>query len=209
MTATDSDIRYQRLQQIGARSLQESIKALTLDRLLSCYPTTASLPKGSDVMEQALKQIAEFWRTTALKEFDTIYEERDIKAKFDELDKLIADARRRKEDYKERVQTQSPIDPVDQPVFFGSLTPSTIIQANQTPQARHRLAELQSQLDLVKSENDRLLNQLTSLNRQIELTAASILDSLQQIDSSVEASRILPTRSELTEFLSVIASHMT
>lgn len=207
--SVDSNIRYLRLQQISARSLQESIKALTLDRLISCYPTTGSLPKGPDVMEQALNQIVEFWKTTALKEFETIYEERDIKKKFEELDAIIADARRRKDEYNIKTQNHTSIDPGDLPVFFGSLTPSKIIQSNLAPQTRQRLADLQAQLAQVKSENEQMINQLTSLNHQIETAADDILNSLKQIDISLESSKVLPTRSELTEFLTAIASHMT
>lgn len=197
-------IRYERLQQISARSLQESIKVLTLDQLISCYPTMATLPKGKEVMEQALKQIAEFWKVTALKEFDTIYEERDIKAKFEQLDELIADAKTRKQAFESNQHS----DPAHGPVVLASLTPEIIVESHLKTQGNQRLSELEKRLNGLKFDNDKLLDELNTINCQIQTVAESILQSFDQIDLSVEAAQILPSRSELTDFLSEVANRM-
>ncbi|CAN6637947.1 kinetochore-associated protein Nnf1p [Trichomonascus vanleenenianus] len=170
-------IRYDRLNQISARSLEESVKFLTYERLATCYPTVASTTKGRQVLEQARNQIAEHWKVTALKEFDAIYDERKIKEKMVELDTLISQAR-------ERQASESP-EPQDQPVNLEQLTPDHIVNAHLGLIKEQQIAELEKELASLREENRQLLDNAMTNN-----------DKLQEISSSLQSTLDLQTETK-------------
>ncbi|CDO53796.1 similar to Saccharomyces cerevisiae YJR112W NNF1 Essential component of the MIND kinetochore complex which joins kinetochore subunits contacting DNA to those contacting microtubules [Geotrichum candidum] len=189
--STPMSIRYNRLTQISRRALQETFKHFTYEKLASCYPTIASTPSGKHALEQALLQITKFFNDTALKEFDTIYKERNILPLMVELDNMIEDAKTRKN------KPAAELAPEEQPINLDQLTPEAIIQSHLIPLQRAEEARLKEQLDVLKRENQTILSQLKSESQRamdmLDMLSKSIID-IQNINNSTNK---MPPRPEV------------
>lgn len=186
-------IRYTRLQEISARSLQESIKQLTLDRVSSCYPTIASTPKGRQALQQAINQIVAYWQSTATKEFTEIYKERDIQTKMNELDNIIAEAVARRD--------SDDLQGTEKPVVLSKLTPSQVVDSHLRPVLQQQISELEQELSEKKEQNSELIKQILSskeMLRQVEQDLNKIYDNLNK---ATAATATLPDRSTLSEVI--------
>lgn len=219
-SSTPMSIRYNRLTQISRRALQETFKHFTYEKLASCYPTIASTPSGKHALEQALLQITKFFNDTALvsyaskwelivfffffwsmifiniiliiqKEFDTIYKERNILPLMVELDNMIEDAKTRKN------KPAAELAPEEQPINLDQLTPEAIIQSHLIPLQRAEEARLKEQLEVLKRENQTILNQLKSESQRamdmLDMLSKSIID-IQNINNSTNK---MPPRPEV------------
>lgn len=61
-----SSIRFDRITKVGQRAVQDTLKHLTYEKLMSCYPGIASTPSGRRGIELAVDQIKNFFETAAL-----------------------------------------------------------------------------------------------------------------------------------------------
>ncbi len=91
----DNHIRFERLNQVCKRALEESMKALSDDNLKMCYPILADSKEGKDTISAVKDQLKESWSQNSQKEFDAIFKERDIEEKLNQLDDLIIQAQER------------------------------------------------------------------------------------------------------------------
>lgn len=98
-------IRFQRLNQVCDKALEESMKALSDENLQMCYPTLSSTKEGKHEIQTVKDQLHESWSQNARNEFDAVFKERDIEAKLNELDDLILQAQ---EHQKSGDRTQIP-----------------------------------------------------------------------------------------------------
>ncbi|ANB15412.1 MIND complex subunit NNF1 [Sugiyamaella lignohabitans] len=196
--STTNSIRYQALVDLSSRCLEESIKYLTLDRVLACYPTIAKRPKAGQAMEQALKQVTNFWRRTAQKEFAAIFQERDIQAKLAELEQLIAEA------YERRQLSPELRKPWESPVFLDKLTPQNILASNLRQAKLERISQLKSKILLCQEENSSLKSELTDSQQMLSTLIESMQHCLRDLESTISAVNQLPERKDLIDFLSNI-----
>lgn len=150
---TDSEkIRYKRLQLVCKKALEESIKkSLSLEQIKKCYPIIASSEEGVKSLEIARSQIINFWFNNSMKEFDLIFQERDIENGLDGLDEVIEKAKRRS------------LDKNDKPVEINKLTPEEIIQANIRLNRNSSTESLRLIHNQLRSENLQFFNQLNGL----------------------------------------------
>lgn len=193
-------VRYTRLTQISERSVIETIKLLTFPKLAACYPTIAATASGQYVLQQALAQIAKFFETSALREFSTIFEERNIAELFKQLDVLVAEARERKEKHSEdEVQKEASEDGADAPVFLESLTPETIVSAHLAPIQLDKISSLQAELARLKQENATSAQTLLHSNAKAKSLLQSIQDMASDLVEKAEPIRTapLPSRNEI------------
>jgi kinetochore protein NNF1 len=198
-TECSESIRYQRLKQICSRSLQESIKYLTIDRLMACYPTVVLIPKSRQVMEQALAQITAFWESTAEKEFAAVFEEKNIGKKLDELETLIEEAQTRKRTpSNERVAE-------DDPVMLDQLTAQQIVNCNVRKVQLERIVDLESQIERIKQDNSQLQSQLVVSQRQSAELCDLIIRSFQELEDAAGSAKKLPSRMQLAGFFADVA----
>lgn len=191
----EPSIRYERLQQISQRSLTESVKYLTTERLESCYPSIAKAPKGKQALQKARDQIANYWESSATKEFNAVFEERDVAEKMKQLDNLIDEAEQRKE---------NKID--ESPVYLDSLTPQRTVDSHLYPIKQQSVDKLEKELAELRAENEELLKQVNGDSESISNLAASIEEVFKDLDLSIQSTSLLPSRSELAKFTSSIAS---
>ncbi|KAH3667013.1 hypothetical protein WICMUC_005360 [Wickerhamomyces mucosus] len=150
MSESVSYIRYDRLRQVCFKALEESQKVITDESLKQCYPSLITGEESSRLLETIKINLYNSWKLGTEKEFESIFEERDIKSKLDELDKLIFEARQ-----------DSPVANQVQP---DQLTPNNIIASHLIPLKENNLKALNHQLELVRNENLNLLKELDDLS---------------------------------------------
>ncbi len=109
-------VRYDRLQTLAYRCLQQCTKSLTYDTMVSCYPKIASHNVGKGWLNQGLEDIKKFWETSSEREFNSIWKERDIKRKLDELDGIILEGKKRQKRWSE-MDGKAKRDDVDAPLL--------------------------------------------------------------------------------------------
>jgi kinetochore protein NNF1 len=196
-----ASIRYKVLVQVAERSLQESIKALTLERLVECYAHIASRDKGRADLQKALLQTAEFWKTTALKEFKAVFEERDIKRKLGELDELVNEARQRKQAWEDRNKGEGPVRLVE-------LTPQDIALANLRDLKLRRISELEQQIQDLRTDNKRLQAEAVAKEDRLQHILTILSSSLADLELAAKGASGLPSRESLADFFSVVARRL-
>lgn len=87
--------RAKRLDEVYARALQYTLSKLSWQNFAECYPTVCR--RAEHVMKQVHEQTVSRLGNKCNAEFDRIVRERDVVAKLNELEGLIADAEARRE----------------------------------------------------------------------------------------------------------------
>ncbi|KAA8916435.1 hypothetical protein TRICI_001430 [Trichomonascus ciferrii] len=192
----EGSIRYDRLQKISQRSLQESVKFLTLQRMESCYPGIANAPKGKQALQKAMDQISNYWTTAATKEFDAVFEERDVKTKMKQLDELIHEAEQR----RERQETEGS----EGPIYLDSLTPQKVVDAHLRTARQETVEALEKELADLRAENEELLKAINNDGEALSNLSTAIQELFGELGSSVQSTSSLPSRSELATFTSEV-----
>lgn len=148
-TGTTNRVRFSQFQKVCAKALDEATKVLSEENIQSCFPTLTN----PGLISSIRAQLVTTWKNNATREFQAIYDERDLEAKLDLLDKLISDA-------KLRMQSgsgwQVPID---------ELTPRDIISSHLIPLKLQKLQQLKDQLTALQHENTQLSTELLALTK--------------------------------------------
>uniref|UniRef100_A0A060TBD2 ARAD1D34276p n=1 Tax=Blastobotrys adeninivorans TaxID=409370 RepID=A0A060TBD2_BLAAD len=195
----ETSIRHRKLQELSARTLQQAVKVLTLEKVQSCYPTIASSDTGKENLRKAIKQIVDHWQNAAQQEFDAIYQERDIRKKMVQLDALIEEARARKSE-----SSSGNVDPRDMPVMVGELTPEQIIDSHLADTKKRRIKELSQQLEQARARNQALSQSLTDTSNQVMTEIDHIRQHLDKVDNAIQSNTQLPSRRDLASLVSVL-----
>lgn len=195
----ETSIRYRKLQELSARTLQQAAKVLTLDKVQSCYPTIASSDTGKENLRKAIKQIVDHWQNAAQQEFDAIYQERDIRKKMVQLDALIEEAKARKSQ-----SSSGNVDPRNMPIMVGELTPEQIINSHLADTKKQCIKELTQLLEHTKARNQALSQSLTNTSNQVMTEIETIRQHLDKVDSAIQSNAQLPSRRDLASLVSVL-----
>lgn len=87
--------RASRLQQIFSEALTRTLRANSYANFSACFPTPASRVPHS--LESVWRQLNAKLEESARAEFDDVVRERDVVRRLNELDRLVGEARLRKE----------------------------------------------------------------------------------------------------------------
>lgn len=98
--------RAQRLQDVYSASLTRTLDKLSYENIATCYPTIAR--RASPVLHQVQTQMVQRLREKCEREFDSILATRDVVAKINDLEGLIADAERRRKEFKKTDEIPTP-----------------------------------------------------------------------------------------------------
>ncbi|KAK9458302.1 Nnf1-domain-containing protein [Dipodascopsis uninucleata] len=191
-------IRNKRLREVFQRSLQESTRALTFEKLAQCYPYVAE--HGADGLREAMNQAMRFWESSSTREFEAILEERDVTAKLAALDQLIEEARERKKKGKEKQ------------LFIESLTPEEILQSHLLPINLTEAERLEKRIEETQSMNKKMLKEITEQENEINELFSKINRSLSDLSSASKETEVLPEQEELQKNIKDIngfVSHLT
>ncbi|OAA73955.1 Nnf1 [Cordyceps fumosorosea ARSEF 2679] len=136
--------RAERLQDIYAKALGGTLKKLSWVNVAGCYPTVARRAEG--VLRTLQQQMASQLQSRCEKEFEKIMESRQVVAKLNELEVLVGEAERAREDALKAGETKEPTPP-------HTLPPQAILAAHTHPALARHQSQLHARLQATQSQN--------------------------------------------------------
>ncbi|KAI9850412.1 MAG: hypothetical protein M1838_005689 [Thelocarpon superellum] len=171
-TTTTPGTRATALNTIFGEALAHTLRTCSYENFAACFPTPARHCPGS--LRALWAQMVERLEGHAKSEFDAILAERAVVPALNDLDRLIADARRRK------ARTSSP-DEV--PVPPHTLPPSSHLQAHLEPFLTQQRSHLNAKLQTTQSQNAALAAKIHDQEAEIR----TLLSTLMHVVEDVEA----------------------
>lgn len=168
-------IRFKLLQKVLEKSLSESTKTITLEKLKGCYPELALTEDGVKALEIVRSQITEIWQEKSLAEFDAVFKERDVENSLNQLDRLIDEAKQR----QQRNNAQERFYP-------DELTPREIVSTSLLSSQQRCIEDLEKALKELQNDNSNLCKDLDSHVNNTENVCQDIYSSLERLDKMVE-----------------------
>ncbi|CDK24136.1 unnamed protein product [Kuraishia capsulata CBS 1993] len=171
-------LRFDRFKEVVEKALDQCVKTLTLEKLVSCYPMYQA-DEGRSALETAREQIVEYFRSTCMSEFELIYQERDLKNKLDSLDKLINKAKARS------------VEPGSEPLFLSGMAPIQILEAKLLKSRLEVKAKQERLLESLEKDVIGLYGELNKKKKELSDTVESINDSMSFLrDLNVEVEEL-------------------
>lgn len=186
-------IRYERLRLVCTKALEESIKkSLSIEQIKICYPTIASTTEGVEVLEIARSQIIDFWLHNSIKEFDLIFQERNVEEGLNSLDEIIQLAKTRS------------IDKSVEPIEIDKLTPKDIIDAKLNYKRNETINALKLIYDQLCIENLKYFQELNKICQESEEIKLDINNQMSSLNQELEVLKNDKTTERVNELLETI-----
>ncbi|CAG8677215.1 21039_t:CDS:2 [Rhizophagus irregularis] len=163
-----STSRSKKVKQMLGSCLGETLDNFSYEKVAQCYPTLAK--EQPERLQQALSQVKEFLKTNTEEEFEAILEQRNILEKLDELDDIIAKAKKCQKD------GHSPIQPMI------NVDPKTIIRAKTLPIKFEEKKNLEREFLKINQENESLMSEVRIKKKQIDCLSQSIQEIITEND---------------------------
>lgn len=169
-------IRYDRLNQVVKKAVEQTIKRLLMpEQLEKCFPTISKMDGGPEALEMARKQMQKYFHSTCFKQFEHILENRDIHRKLDELDEIIHDAQQRRD-----------LSLAESDISVDTLTASQLIEATVALTRQDSVKKLTMIYDQLVLDNKQLFQELRELAQQLDLLKQDIEGSIQALLSGID-----------------------
>lgn len=157
------------------KAVEQTIKKLLMpEQLEKCFPNISKMDGGPEALETARKQIQKYFHSTCFKQFDHIFNNRDVERKLDELDDIIQSAQHRRD-----LGTETPLQ-VDQ------LSAAQLIGASVGPSKEDAVKKLQLIYEQLVLDNQQLYEDLKELAEEGESVKTSILEQVQGISGGID-----------------------
>ncbi|KZF25057.1 Nnf1-domain-containing protein [Xylona heveae TC161] len=174
--------RAMALHNIFNGALSHTLKMCSFDNFSACFPTPAKhVPNELRGMWRMMSQRFE---ELARSEFEAIQLERNVVPSLNELDRLVADAQKRK--------ARAPAG-AEVPVPPHTLPPQALYLAHLAPHLARSQSRLNARLQTTQSRNARLVDEITAQRNEI----TNLLGELEGVvhDLSTAADRVWSTTS--------------
>lgn len=174
-------IRFDRLNQVAKKAVEQTIKKLLMpEQLEKCFPSIAEMEGGPEALEMARKQIQKYFHNTCFKQFEHIFENRDIRNKLDELDEIIA-----------RAQHAKDSAPAKSRVSVDKLTPQQLIEATVLLTRRDSIKKLTMIYEQLVLDNKQLFEELRSLAKELDGVKQDVVGSIAALQSGIDEMKLL------------------
>ncbi|KAK4123376.1 Nnf1-domain-containing protein [Parathielavia appendiculata] len=167
--------RAARLQALFASTAKHTLDKINKDNFAACFPTVAA--KAPHTLEFVQRQMVERLGGLWNKEFETIMANRQVVARLNELEALVADATRRRMDST---------DPSSPPVAPHTLPAATILQAHLRPHLQTHRTRLTTLLQTTRSANAQLWDEIQSQRAEMEALVADVEKAVHDMDGANE-----------------------
>ncbi|KAJ5461104.1 uncharacterized protein N7458_002656 [Penicillium daleae] len=172
-------LRASRLHQVFDQALARTLRANSYANFSGCFPTPARHVPAS--LESVWRQLNAKLEESAKAEFEEILEEREAVAHLNELDRLVAEAKVRKEKGKgngeERGSGNAP----------HTLGAEQLYKAHLTPYLQEAQATLNGKLDETHAQNAELAQTVQAQRREIEKLLAQLESVVTDIEGAATA----------------------
>ncbi|KAJ9483356.1 hypothetical protein VN97_g10049 [Penicillium thymicola] len=173
--------RASRLNQVFDQALARTLRANSYANFAGCFPTPARHVPAS--LEGVWRQLNAKLEANAKAEFDDIIAERDAVAHLNELDRLVGDARARKEQEGGNAEGQ-------ERTVAHSLGAEDLYKAHLTPYLQEAQSTLNARLEDTHAENAELAQTVQAQRLEIE----GLLSHLGLVVSDIEGAATAATQ---------------
>ncbi|KAL3459849.1 Nnf1-domain-containing protein [Aspergillus heterothallicus] len=186
--------RVTRLQDIYAQALARTLRANSYANFAACFPTPAKHVPAS--LESVWRQLNAKLEESAKAEFEDILIEKDAIRQLNELDRLVGEARARKEaeDARSNVPEGDAMEGVEREqegrVPPHTLPPGELFRAHLTPQLEKTKAVLDEKIKTIEAQNMELAGKVQAQRAEIE----RLLASLETVVADVEGAAAAATK---------------
>lgn len=168
-------VRYDRLCKVVKTALERTITALlNAEQVQKCYPTISAMEGGPEALDTARKQIQRYFHSTCTKQFEHIFEERDMKRKLDELDEIIQSAQRRR-----TLGTEPPVQ-VDQ------LSAGEVFAANVALARQDTVKKLTMIYEQLVVDNKQMYEELRGIASESEQLRTDLVALVEALSSGID-----------------------
>ncbi|KAI1504201.1 Nnf1-domain-containing protein [Biscogniauxia marginata] len=149
--------RASRFQDVLASSLNHTLGKIGWDNFATCYPTVAARAPG--VLRAVQRQMVERLGALCKKEFDSILQARNVVAKLNELESLVSEAERRRDEAGEDAET---------PVPPHMLPADQVLAAHLAPHLAQQQSQLNAKLQTTQAHNAKLFDEIRRQRAEIQ-----------------------------------------
>ncbi|PYH98372.1 MIND kinetochore complex component Nnf1 [Aspergillus ellipticus CBS 707.79] len=169
--------RASKLQEIFDKALARTLRANSYANFSGCFPTPAKHVPAS--LESVWRQLNAKLEESAKAEFEDILTERDAVTQLNELDRLVGEARYRK-DHGEGEESVGP----------HMLSPEELYRAHLLPHLMETQAKLDARIGSVQVENEELAGKVQEQRAEME----RLLSGLEAVVADVEGAAAATTQ---------------
>ncbi|KXG50300.1 Nnf1 [Penicillium griseofulvum] len=173
--------RASRLNQVFEQALARTLRANSYANFAGCFPTPARHVPAS--LEGVWRQLNAKLEANAKAEFDDIVAERDAVSHLNELDRLVGDARARRDQEGENADGQERI-------VAHTLGAEDLYKAHLTPYLQEAQSTLNARLEATHAENAELAQTVQAQRLEIE----RLLSHLGLVVSDIEGAATAATQ---------------
>ncbi|ETS76065.1 hypothetical protein PFICI_13009 [Pestalotiopsis fici W106-1] len=172
-TAVAPGPRAARFQKVLDDSLTHTLGKISWDNFASCFPTIAAQAPAN--LKGVQKQMVDRLGVLCRKEFATIVQSRNVVAKLNELESLVSQAERRREE-------AGAMDSADVPVPPHLLPANTILAAHLAPHLAQQQSQLNAKLQTTQAHNAKLFGEIQKQRSELE----SLLLLLEKLFADID-----------------------
>ncbi|RAK80441.1 Nnf1-domain-containing protein [Aspergillus fijiensis CBS 313.89] len=169
--------RVAKLQEIFDKALARTLRANSYANFSSCFPTPAKHVPAS--LESVWRQLNAKLEESAKAEFEDILTERDAVRQLNELDRLVGEAKYRK-DHGVGQETVAP----------HTLPPDELFRSHLLPYMRETQSSLNHKIESVQDENSELAQRVQAQRREIQ----DLLLGLESVVADLEVAAAAATQ---------------
>ncbi|KAI1478987.1 hypothetical protein K445DRAFT_315649 [Daldinia sp. EC12] len=173
-TALTPGPRASRFQEVLDSSLSHTLSKISWDNFAACYPTIAA--QAPAVLRAVQKQMVDRLGALCKKEFDSVLQSRNVVAKLNELESLVSEAERRR-DEAGVVGSEAPIPP-------HMLPPDQILAAHLAPHLAQQQSQLNAKLQTVQAHNAKLFSDIQKQRAEMQSLMALLQKVFEDIDGA-------------------------
>ncbi|GLI79084.1 hypothetical protein PoHVEF18_007409 [Penicillium ochrochloron] len=176
-------LRASRLHQVFDQALARTLRANSYANFAGCFPTPARHVPAS--LESVWRQLNAKLEESAKAEFEEIIEERDAVRHLNDLDRLVNEAKVRREKGKEKENGDGP----GSGNALHTLGAEELYRAHLTPYLQEAQATLNGKLEETHAQNAELAQTVQAQRREIE----QLLTHLESVVTDIEGAATAAT----------------
>lgn len=192
--------RASRLQQVFDQALARTLRANSYANFAGCFPTPARYVPTS--LESVWRQLNTKLEESARAEFEDIIRERDAVGQLNELDRLVGEARGRKEEEEEGESGGEGVV-VYVVLFLGdggrggganccpcrphTLAPEELYRAHLTPYLREAKEGIDAKVGDTQAQNEGLAREVQAQRLKIQSLLAGLEDVVKDLEGAANA----------------------
>ncbi|KAG8526843.1 uncharacterized protein KY384_008272 [Bacidia gigantensis] len=165
--------RAQALNNIFTTALSHTTSTCSYAHFSSCFPTAARYNKP--LLESVWRQVQNMVESRSRREFEQILLEKDVVKDLNDLDKLIGEAKVR----KERAEPA-----LEQPLH--EVPPTQLFLAHLAPSLQGATTQLEAELEGLQRENDALIEKMKGQEEEVEALVQGLEAGIKDLGNTNE-----------------------